>query len=169
MLDDFLGSARKLDYPFEFSASGPGLSVFLAEEADAYLIVSNGYTSSGNDERGRPAASIVTVQKCVQAIFGYPNEEAYWMDPRSLGHGFYEIEGSAWRSRIELYNEKTFETQFTNPQFKTSLRLGEEIRHFFVGSKDRSAQFLARDLTVEVFEGWSYRDLRSEVLARMDG
>jgi len=40
--------------------------------------------------------AIVTLERCQQSVFGYPNDEAYWHDPREAGgdtpgYGFYEV------------------------------------------------------------------------------
>src|SRR5260370_17422019 len=43
--------------------------------------------------------AIVTLARCMQSVFGYPNDEAYWHDPRGdagdrPGYGFYEVRSS---------------------------------------------------------------------------
>jgi hypothetical protein len=40
--------------------------------------------------------AIVSLVRCIQSVFGYPNDEAYWHDPRGgagdrPGYGFYEV------------------------------------------------------------------------------
>jgi hypothetical protein len=49
-----------------------------------------------------------------------------------------------------------------------SRAISEFPRHFFVGSKDGCAQFLAQTIELEVFPGSRFSDVRAEALARLD-
>jgi hypothetical protein len=105
------------------------------------------------------AIALITIRGVVQSIFGYPNEEAFWKDPRGdLGHGFFEVADSPWTDEINDYNVATFGTEYMS---------GSAARHFFIGSKDASAQFLARDLAVEVFTGQPSDWVHGEALRRL--
>ena len=92
--------------------------------------------------------AIVTFSDCLQSVFGYPNDEAYWHDPRGddddhPGYGFYEVLNSTWPARLAEYNEHAFPGR---------LWPWDPHRHFFLGFHDGSGQFLARDMRVEVFD-----------------
>jgi hypothetical protein len=76
---------------------------------------------------------------------------------RALGHGFYELVKSTWSKDIATYNKQTY------GKSKWSF---DDLRHFFIGSKDVTAQFLARDVGLEVFDLGV--DVCSEALRRMD-
>lgn len=57
--------------------------------------------------------AIVTLVRCMQSVFGYPNDEAYWCDPRGgagdrPGYGFYEVLSSIWPQRLIAYNRHAF-------------------------------------------------------------
>jgi len=91
--------------------------------------------------------AIVTLAGCMQSVFGYPNDEAYWHDPRGEagdrpGYGFYEVLSSTWPQRIMAYNRHAF------PDSTPGHYAG--YRHFFIGCHDASGEFLADDLTVEI-------------------
>jgi hypothetical protein len=56
------------------------------------------------DGRARKVA-IVTLTGCLQSVFGYPNDEARWHDPRAAagdrpGYGFCAVLSSVWPQRI---------------------------------------------------------------------
>lgn len=86
-------------------------------------------------------------------MFGYPNEEAYWKDPRGgLEHGFFEIDDSQCRANIVGYNDRTY--GIGRGQWAPGAR--SELRHYFIGSKDASCQLLAHALEVEVFDDRSF-------------
>ena len=130
-----------------------------------YAVLS-GYTPSLKASDRRECVGLFTVRGVVQMIYGYPNEEAYWHDPRGdLSHGASEIVGSPWSESINSYNATTFGSSYIE---------GEPtlFRHFFVGSKDSSAQFLARDLTLDLFEEptllAAYRKAVEDALRRLD-
>lgn len=102
-----------------------------------------------------------------QSVFGYPDEEAFWFDDRGdLGKGFYELRNSTRLENVTAYNARRAGSRHRD------LPLGGKYvgaRHFFVASKDVSAQFLARGLRVEVFSGRPFRAMRGEALRRLDG
>jgi hypothetical protein len=154
VLDYDGGAFIELDLGFTPSPDGGGMSFLQQEEVhDAFLLL-HGYTP-GLDAPGRKeATALVTIIGLSQSVFGYPNEEAFWFDPRAeeLGHGFYELQGSRWRENINDYNRRTYGSRPGN----TDWHLGgkyENARHFFIGSKDVSAQVLAQGLRIESFHG----------------
>ncbi|TJZ99797.1 hypothetical protein [Actinacidiphila oryziradicis] len=87
----------------------------------------------------------MTAVECRQSVFGYPNDEAWSRDPRGdadgLVYGFYEVLNSAWPARLTEYNQHSF----------PGVALGWD-RHFLITCHDASAQFLARDLAVEIVD-----------------
>jgi len=153
---------KELNFDFVPSPSGPGLCLYQEEGvAESYLVM-HGYTPDLDSQGRERAVAIVTVKDVLQSLFGYPNEEAYWKDPLGdLGHGFFEVHGSTWIGNINEYNERTF----GSPAFISS---SNETRHFFVGSKDVSAQFLARDLVVEIWPGKTTQEARVEAFRKLD-
>ena len=161
MLDDRYGTLVALDFPFTVSPSGGGLSMYCEEEiGDAYVVL-GGYTPSLAAPDRAEGLALVTVKRVRQVVYGYPNEEAFWKDPRGpLGHGFYEVIGSRWADNVDDYNRRSYGVDY----FASASR----PRHYFIGSKDASAQFLAGDLAVDVFVGRSFKDVRAEALARLD-
>ena len=92
------------------------------------------------------AIAIVTVIGCRQSVFGYPNDEAWGRDQHGkdlgISYGFYEVLDSDWAERLADYNRRSFPT--------APMEWGT---HFFIGCHDGSAQFLAQDLHVELFDG----------------
>lgn len=58
--------------------------------------------------------AIVTLARCMQSVFGYPNDEAYWHDPQGTGdgdrpgYGFYEVLSSTWPHRLAACNRRAF-------------------------------------------------------------
>ena len=126
--------------------SGGGLWLCQQEEAHNSYAVLHGYAPSDlKAPESHKAIALITISGVVQSIFGYPNEEAFWKDPRGdLRHGFFEVANSPWIDEINGYNVATFGTEYISQS---------AARHFFIASKDVSAQFLARDLAVEVFTG----------------
>ena len=135
MIDDRHGTPVRLDFPFEVSPSGGAVSLILDEERHAAFAVLIGYTPSLNAEDRREVVALVTVSGLVQAVFGYPNEEAVWKDPRGdRAGGIDEIAGSRWAQNIIESNRRSFGADY-------NWRAGRPPRHFFVGSKDATAQF----------------------------
>ncbi len=164
MGEKFVGAVQKLDLPFQPSPSGTGLTVIAREENRNAYAVSVGYTPSLASQDRVECAALITIRGVVQSIHGYPNEEAFWKDPRGkLGHGVYEILGSAWIAELNTYNRASFGTAFIT---------GDEIRHFFIGGKDSSAQFLAKSLSLDLFTQAprlsSYEAALGEALHRLD-
>lgn len=160
MMDYRRGRIVELDFPFTPSPSGGFLSLYQQEEAYNSYVVLHGYTPKDLKAPDRQEAiALITIRGVVQSIFGYPNEEAFWKDPRGhLGHGFFEVADSPWIDEINGYNAATFGTECMS---------GSAARHFFIGSKDASAQFLARDLAVEVFTGQPSDWVHGEALRRL--
>jgi hypothetical protein len=161
MLHESAGNFVELDLAFKPSADGGALFLYQREEDSECWLTMIGHLppvpSSGITE----VRALVTVSGVEQSIFGYPNEEAYWQDPRGgLEWGFYELVGSVWSEKLAEYNLRTYGP--TQSSFGSSF---EGLRHFFVGSKDASAQFLAREITAEVFD-LSF-DVQGEAVRRM--
>lgn len=147
MLDYLGGTPRKLDLGFVPAPSGGGLTLFQQEEVHECYMVMIGYAPSMDSPERQQGCALVTATGFRQSVFGYPNEEAYWKDPRGrLGHGFYELVDSSWSDNVNEYNQRSF----GEPLFKRP-RPTRRARHFFIGSKDASCQVLAVDLEVEVF------------------
>jgi hypothetical protein len=145
-MDYSRGRCVELDFGFTPAPSGGALFLYQQEEALNSYAVLHGYTPRDlKDPDRQKAIALITISEVVQSIFGYPNEEAFWKDPRGdIGHGFFEVVDSPWIDEINGYNVATFGTEYMS---------GSAARHFFIASKDVSAQFLARDLAVEVFTG----------------
>lgn len=146
VMDHSRGRFVELDFGFTPSPAGGGLFLYQTEEAVNSYAILHGYTPRDlKAPDSQRAIALITISQVVQSIFGYPNEEAFWRDPRgNIGHGFFEVIDSPWSDEINTYNVATFGTKYIP---------GSAVRHFFIGSKDVSAQFLARDLAVELFTG----------------
>jgi hypothetical protein len=84
-------------------------------------------------------------------------------DPRGeLDHGVYEILESGWIDELNAYNRASFGTAYIT---------SNGIRHFFIGGKDSSAQFLAKSLSLDLFNHASrsnYQAALGEALRRLD-
>jgi hypothetical protein len=166
MLDYQNGAFFKLDLGFTPSPSGGGLCLLQEEEVHDVFVVLAGYTPSLDAPGRKEATALVTVVGLIQSVFGYPNEEAFWLDSRGgPGHGFYELAGSRWHSNVLEYNQRTYGSRHSSWQV---VGTRESPRHFFVGSKDVSAQFLAHGVRVESFTDRPYRSVRDEALRRAD-
>jgi hypothetical protein len=113
---------------------------------------------SQSERRNRRA--LVTLEECRQSVFGYPNDEAYFRDPRGdsrvPGYGFYEVLDSEWPARLAEFNRHAFPPE-------RDLEWG---RHFFIGCHDGSGQFLAQELSVEVFDD-PYPEIVEVAVSRM--
>jgi hypothetical protein len=166
MLDYETGAFCKLDMGFTPSPSGGSLCLLQQEEVHDVFVLLADYTPSLDAPDRKQATALVTVVGLTQSVFGYPNEEAFWFDSRGdPGHGFYELTGSRWHSNVVAYNQRTYGSRHSSWQVEET---GELPRHFFVGSKDVSAQFLAQGLRVESFTDRPYRSVRDEALRRVD-
>lgn len=165
MLDFENGTFVELDLGLTPSASGGGLCLLQQEEVhDAFLLLS-GYTPRSDTSDRRDAIALVTVVGVSQSVFGYPNEEAFWFDSRgSLDHGFYELQGSGWKSNVLEYNRRTYGSHHNTWSMGGKF---DQARHYFVGSKDVSAQFLAQSLRVETFLDQPYRAVLAIAAARL--
>jgi hypothetical protein len=166
VLDYTGGTFVRLDLGFVPSPSGAGLCLIQAEEVHDVFVLLYGYTPGLDAPDRQEATALVTVIGLNQSVFGYPNEEAFWYDNRGdVGHGFYEVQDSGWHANILDYNRRTYGSR--NPTWQMQ-GMFESPRHFFVGSKDDSAQLLAQGLRVESFTDRSYRQVRDEAIRRMD-
>lgn len=169
MLDYDGGVFIELNLGFTPSPAGGAMSLLQQEEVhDAFLLL-HGYTPALDWPDRKEATAFVTIIGLSQSVFGYPNEEAFWFDPRAdeLGHGFYELQGSRWQENINDYSRRTYGSRPGN----TDWHLGgkyESARHFFIGSKDVSAQVLAQGLRIETFTDRPYTAVRAVALQRLD-
>ena len=112
----------------------------------ASYIVIDGYAPDMASPDRIKTSALITGAACVQSVFGYPNEDAFWKDPRGeLDHGCFEIEGSQRQANIDDYNRRSFGDCYCWRE--------PPLRHYFVGSKDGSCQVLATNLEVELFPG----------------
>jgi hypothetical protein len=143
MLDYLSGTPRKLDVGFVPSPSGGGMHFWQEEEVRNCYLALVGYAPDLDSATRVETPVLITGVGCLQSVFDYPNEEAFWKDPRGeLGHGCYEILGSSWAAHVDEYNRRSF---------GEPLHVSRTVHHYFVGSKDASCQLLAGDLQVEVF------------------
>jgi hypothetical protein len=107
--------------------------------------------------------AIVTFEQCLQSVFGYPNDEAYYHDPRSQsgdrpGYGFFEVIDSTWPTRLTAYNQHAF-PDCTPEHYAT-------LRRYFIGSHDASGEFLATTMKIELTTS-TYTDAATEALRRI--
>jgi hypothetical protein len=131
------------------------------EEHNSYIVM-GGYEPSMESPDRIESLALITGAGCVQSIFGYPNEDAWWKDPRRQGHDWcYEIEDSQWASSIQDYNRRSFGADY----FRTDSAL-QSVHHYFIGSKDGSCQILARNLAIEVLPDRSLRQIIELVYRR---
>jgi hypothetical protein len=151
--------SRITDYDVIPGPAGAGALLLHAEEGRDCLVVLDVF---------RPAdkvhlVAIATFKLCLQSVFGYPNDEAYWHDPRGAagdrpGYGFFEIIDSTWPDRLIAYNENAFPGR-TPSHYAT-------MRHYFIGCHDASGEFLAESMKIEL-TGGSFTDAIREALQRM--
>jgi len=157
MTDDPERFQRISAHGFIPAPSGAGAVMIHAEEDDCRVVL---IVHRPADKTRKIA--IVTLAACMQSVFGYPNDEAYWYDPRGAagdrpGYGFYEVLSSTWPQRLITYNRHAFPGR--TPAHYAGLR------HFFIGCHDASGEFLAEDLTVEITDG-SFGAALREVVSR---
>lgn len=141
--------------------SGAGALLLHAEEGLDCLVVLGVFRPADKTR----LTAIVTFERCMQSVFGYPNDEAYGHDPRGAagdrpGYGFFEVEHSAWPGRLTAYNRHAFPDR--TPAHYASLR------HFFIGSHDASGEFLARSMKIELTSS-NYGEAAREALQRAAG
>lgn len=141
--------------------SGAGAVVIHAEEGRDCRVVLGVHRLADKADK----VAIVTLERCMQSVFGYPNDEAYRHDPRGAGgeqpgYGFYEVLSSTWPGRLIAYNRHAFPD--ATPSHYSSLR------HFFIGCHDASGEFLAEDLKVEITED-SFHEALEEAVNRTAG
>jgi hypothetical protein len=145
------GPLREVDVGFVPCPSGSGALVLHCEDAAEPRCVHGGRDAGPlASARGRGH-----VPRLEQSVFGYPNDEAYSAVPEAT-YGFFEVLDSDWNDRLGAFNRRGF------PASKPSGRL----RHYSMGCHDSSGQFLAGDLSVEVFE--DYTVALAEALRRHD-
>jgi hypothetical protein len=139
--------------------SGAGALLLHAEEGFDCLVVLGVLRLADKAD----LTAIVTFKGCMQSIFGYPNDEAYWHDPRGAsgegpGYGFFEVVDSTWPERLIAYNRHAFPDR-TPPHYATR-------RHYFIGCHDASGEFLADDMRIELTSG-SYEEAAHVALKRV--
>jgi hypothetical protein len=149
------------DYGVIPAPSGAGALLLHAEEGRDCLVVLGVFRSADKAE----LTAIVTFERCMQSIFGYPNDEAYWHDPRGAagdtpGYGFFEVVGSTWPERLIAYNRHAFPDR--TPSHYAALR------HYFIGCHDASGEFLAQAMKIEL-TSISYREAAHEAIKRAAG
>ena len=94
MLDDEGGSFIELDLRFTPSPSGGSLGLLQQEEVHDGFLLLHGYAPSRNSQDRREATALVTIVGLSQSVFGYPNEEAFWLDGRGEGLGHPSVSTS---------------------------------------------------------------------------
>lgn len=141
--------------------SGAGALVLHAGEGQDCLVMVGVFRPADKAQQ----TAIVTLVHCMQSVFGYPNDEAYWHDPRGVagdrpGYGFFEVLSSTWPERLIAYNRHAFPDR--TPSHYAAMR------HFFIGCHDASGEFLAADIRIELADG-TYDDAVREALTRAIG
>lgn len=142
-----------LDLGVRPSPAGSGELLLHPDGADAVLVL-----LVNQQDGGPPDPAIVTFVGCHQSIFGYPNDEAQWGDPRirGQGYGFFEVRDSPWPERLDRYNRLAFPTSAA----------GQPARHFGVACHESLGEFLAEDVRVQLWPG-SFGDAVGEALRRL--
>jgi hypothetical protein len=173
MLESLEGTVRELDVDgWRPSPSGGGMVVVQHEEVHHCLVVVSVSARRPGYASLREAVAVAHFSSPAQTVFGYPNEEAYWRDPRGIEHGFYEVLDSPWAANLRRYDRAT------HARWRSSGDPGAEqpaewpsgaLRHFFIGSKDASFQALAADIDVTVDETRPFDEIASEAFARIRG
>jgi hypothetical protein len=175
MLDVIHGKWVELHFGIVGSPSGSGLTL-LGSDEDGTRVVFRGYAPDFESEDRREALALITAKRCQQSVFGYPNEEAYWLDERGeLGIGIYELVGSVWAENVATFNDRTYlrdkrehrDYSASHRNLEMGLIHSRRLRHFFIGSKDSSVQLLAEELLVEIIDGKSFGEVVSEAVHRM--
>jgi hypothetical protein len=163
MLDDLHGTPVRLDFQFVPAPGGGFMCLFQQEEThDCYLVI-GGYAPSMEAPDRLSGIALLKAEGYVQSVFGYPNEEAYWKDPRGeLGHGFFEIMESRWFDNIDDYNVGTYGSRWFE-----GMSPRPELHHYFVGGKDASCQILAQRIEVAVFTDKSFEAVVDDVRSRL--
>jgi hypothetical protein len=141
--------------------SGAGALLLHAEEGRDCLMVLGVFRPADKAE----LIAIVTFEWCEQSVFGYPNDEAYWHDPRGSagdtpGYGFYQVINSTWHDRLLACNRHAFPDRAPSRH--------ADLHHYFIGCHDASGEFLARNLKIELASG-SYQEATREAIRRAAG
>jgi hypothetical protein len=145
MADDRERFRELTNYGVIPAPAGAGAVVIHAEEEGDCRVVLNVFRPADKAHK----IAIVTLSRCLQSVFGYPNDEAYRHDPRGEagdqpGYGFYEVLSSTWPQRLIAYNRHAF------PDSTPGHYSG--YRHFFRAATMHLASFsptisLSRSLT----------------------
>jgi len=134
------------------------MALFQQEEVHECFVVIGGYSPNVESPTRVEAIGLVRAGGFVQTVFGYPNEQAYWKDPRGeFDHGIFEIRDSRWFSNIDDYNARTF----GGPWFGAFPR--PELHHYFIGGKDASCQILAKELELQVITDKAFGSVCDDV------
>jgi hypothetical protein len=162
VLDDRTGFLVELDFDFCPYHSGAGMRLYQEEGAPNAVVTLYGLAPKDPCAPGRKyAAGLITIVGCVQSVFGYPDENTFCRDPRGeVGRGFFEVIESQWAANLDDYNKRAHGREYFS-------HMDRAVRHFFVGSKDGSVQFLARDIRFEVFFPQSSEFLEEEAQRRL--
>src|SRR5690242_2998514 len=131
------GPLREVDLGIVPAPSGAAALVLHAENESNCLVVFMAWDVANGTHPG----AIATFSECKQSIFGYPNDEAY-SGALDAAYGFFEVLESDWNTQLNEFNRLQF------PDSPPSA----ELRHYFMGCHDASGQFLARDISVQVFD-----------------
>ena len=113
------------------------------------------------DTRARSnVCAIATFRGCVQAVFGYPNDEAWpghpYFDVGTWTYGILEVVGSDWSNRLMEQNRVAFPA---STQSATR-------RHFIVACHEDVVELLAADVEVEAVPG-SFEDALLTAVRRL--
>lgn len=104
--------------------------------------------------------AIATFRGCSQAVFGYPNDEAWpghpHFDVQTWTYGFLEVVGSDWYDRLVEQNRVAFPA---STQTRT-------LRHFIVACHEDVVELLAKDVEVEAMPG-SFEDALLTAVQRL--
>ena len=132
MLDYEGGVFVELDLGFTPSPSGGGMFLLQEEEVHDGFLLLYGYMPSLHAPDREEGTALVTIVGLSQSVFGYPSEEAFWLDNRGdVGHGFYELQASKWLENVMQYNERTYGSRNSVSELGGKY---EAARHFFIGS-----------------------------------
>ena len=86
--------------------------------------------------------ALIEFATCQITKFGYPNDEAWSVIPRTFGliYGAYEVINSSWPHELVELNRHAF----------PNTRDSGDLRHFLFLFHDSSFECLAKDLKVEI-------------------
>jgi hypothetical protein len=151
---DVAWSVVELDLGLAPAPSGSG-EVLIADEHTAMLVF-----FAWDIKTREHQCAIATFRRCSQAVFGYPNDEAWpghrYFDVGIWTYGILEVVGSDWSERLTNQNRVAFP--------KSTHRPGQ--RHFIVACHENVAEFLAEDIEVEAVLG-AFEDALTTAVRRL--